>query len=321
MDRRAAPPTPGSRRCCRRRGRRSRRAGAAADEPAARGVRRRLPASTFFATQDDGDAPLGVGRSAAGARLQLSNLPDSLDFDLFELAQHGLPSLLHYVLQDAGVLFAVPAIAGFLGAMRKLAPRATRRAIRRAMRRNSAQFSDAQFGAPLRRARRRLQVRRPPVPQLPPLLRRDAVRPLLYEAAAGRRGGAAHPRRLRAPPRGHLPRRRPRRPHRRLPRRHGARPAVQRALADGVAPPHHHLPHPRPPKVQRARRRRASRPQGARSSIVACPSAAWRARPIPRFAAPSELPILTTSNDERELLMVASRRPTSPTCAGRLMWR
>ena len=103
-------------------------------------------ASTFFATQDDGDAPLEVVPIPLPAlRLQLSNLPDSLDFDLFELAQHELPSLLHYVLQDAGVLqrFAVPAdaLAGFLGVLQRLCAaqlgRATRRAIRRAIRRNS----------------------------------------------------------------------------------------------------------------------------------------------------------------------------------------
>ena len=81
-------------------------------------------ASTFFATQDDGDAPLEVVPIPLPAlRLQLSNLPDSLDFDLFELAQHELPSLLHYVLQDAGVLqrFAVPAdaLAGFLGVLQR----------------------------------------------------------------------------------------------------------------------------------------------------------------------------------------------------------
>ena len=116
-------------------------------------------ASTFFATQDDGDAPLEVVPIPLPAlRLQLSNLPDSLDFDLFELAQHELPSLLHYVLQDAGVLqrFAVPAdaLAGFLGVLQRLC--AARNSAR-----NSARNA-AQFGAILRRAIRRASPTRPP---------------------------------------------------------------------------------------------------------------------------------------------------------------
>ena len=114
-------------------------------------------ASTFFATQDDGDAPLEVVPIPLPAlRLQLSNLPDSLDFDLFELAQHELPSLLHYVLQDAGVLqrFAVPAdaLAGFLGVLQRLCA-AQLGAQFGAIRRNSAQF-----GAILRRRVRLLQT-------------------------------------------------------------------------------------------------------------------------------------------------------------------
>ena len=111
-------------------------------------------ASTFFATQDDGDAPLEVVPIPLPAPPQLSNLPDSLDFDLFELAQHELPSLLHYVLQDAGVLqrFAVPAdaLAGFLGVLQRLwPPPRNSPQFGAQFWRNSAQFSDAQLGAPL----------------------------------------------------------------------------------------------------------------------------------------------------------------------------